>query len=129
MHTYYSDYEPPAAPVAPREDDYEEIMKKLTNLPKKDFGDLFAESNLTPFFTALVGDEVVSKLREEYVSWSDVKVGTIRETMDLGIPSDTAKQVKTTLNAIYRSAGGRNIEALSLDDLASIEIKSEDVAL
>jgi len=127
METFYADYKAPATPVRPKEDDYKEIMKKLTKLPKKDFGDQFEGSNLTPFFTALVGDEVVSKLREEFVSWTDVRVGTLREMLDIGISAGTAVQIKTTLNAIYRTTSNGNIESMSIEDLMGLEVTEEDV--
>jgi len=125
MQSYYSDYIAPEEPKAPLENDFDEIMKKMTKLPKRDYGDLFEGKPLTSYLTVQLTDKVVSKLREEFVSWSDVRVSTAREMMDLGIPSEVVWDIKTTLNAAYRT-GGRNIEALTLDELASLEIKEED---
>lgn len=125
----FVDYTPPPAVIGPKEDDYEEIMKKFTKLPQSDYGDLFEGSSLTELFTVLVGEQVVNTLRSEYISWSDVRVGTIREMMDLDIPVEIAQQIKATLNAAYRTTGGRNIEALSLDELANIKAIPEDAVV
>lgn len=83
--------------------DYEECMKILTKYDNKIKyvsrinGDMF-ECGLTEFFTSLISSEALKLIREEFVSWLDVLVGTRREMLDLGIDVKEVDTIRHYLN-------------------------------
>ena len=97
-------------------------MSKQSKVPK---APKWADSILNQYFKELIGNSAVSKLQSEFVDWTDVRVGTLREMVDLGVPRKTAATVKTVLNAIYREH--QNIEHATAESLDALDIEEEDV--
>jgi len=79
------------------------------------------------FLVALIGEDNISKLESEFVSFSDMRVGTIFEMMDLGVPRKKAAQLKTTLNCMFRATGRGNIETMTLEQISHLKIEQEDI--
>lgn len=103
-------------------EDYKAIKNIVgkTTIGTPSTNDLFEGSNLTAFFNELVGKDVVNKLRSEFVSFTDVRVGSVREMVALGIKREDAVTIKSFLAAAYDACGGRNIEKLTFTQLGSL---------
>ena len=109
------------------DDDFEAIMNKMTVLEPYDGGDMFEDHVFTDYFTEELGEETVSAIRDEFVSWQDVSVGTVREMMDLMIDVDHARFMKATLNAAKEAVEGRSIDELTLDAIKALKVTEEDL--